>query len=316
MTTINAGIIVGGCIGAGLALLTYLLVGPGPSLATSVTRWETARTVAAREQDRVVARGDTSFTTRGRQRRFGPTGAALATLAVGLLRSKGVTFASSRQDLAITGQRLEQFVARKMSLGLIGFFAPVLLTGLALAAGASLSVAPPLLMSVLFSAAGFLHPDQQLRTKAEERRTAMREAIASYLDLVAMSLAGGRGIPEALPAAADIGSGWGFDLLADTIGRARYLNVPPWKALRDLGLDTGVPELVDLGAALLLVADDGGKVRRSLIARAASARQRQMAEAESSAAKADDSMQFALFVVFAGIFIFLLYPAVAVVVAL
>ncbi|WP_447645190.1 hypothetical protein [Nocardioides zeae] len=92
--------------------------------------------------------------------------------------------------------------------------------------------------------------------------------------------------------------------------------MPPWKALRDLGLDTGMPELVDLGSALLLVADDGGKVRRSLIARAASARQRQMAEAESSAAKADDSMQFALFVVFAGIFIFLLYPAVAVVVAL
>ena len=69
-------------------------------------------------------------------------------------------------------------------------------------------------------------------------------------------------------------------------------------------------ELQDLGGALLLVADDGAKVRASLTARASTQRRRQLAEAEGEAAKADQSIQMAQVVLAVGFVLFLGYPAV------
>jgi hypothetical protein len=71
-----------------------------------------------------------------------------------------------------------------------------------------------------------------------------------------------------------------------------------------------MPELQDLGGALQLVADDGAKVRASLTARAATARRRQLAEAEGEAAHADQSIEMAQVVLAIGFFLFLGFPAV------
>jgi tight adherence protein C len=131
-----------------------------------------------------------------------------------------------------------------------------------------------------------------------------------------MSLAGGRGIPEALPTSARIGTGWAFELLQDTLEHARYVGTSPWAALADLGERTGMSELTDLGGALLLVADDGAKVRASLTARASTQRRRQLAEAEGEADKADQSSEMAQVVLAVGFVLFLGYPAVVNVLAL
>ena len=156
----------------------------------------------------------------------------------------------------------------------------------------------------------FWVPDLSVAQAAEQRRHELRRALSCYLDLVAMSLAGGRGIPEALPTAARIGTGWAFELLQDTLDHARYVGTTPWAALADLGERTGMQELQDLGGALLLVADDGAKVRSSLTARASTQRRRQLAEAEGEAAKADQTIQMAQVVLAVGFFLFLGYPAV------
>jgi hypothetical protein len=71
-----------------------------------------------------------------------------------------------------------------------------------------------------------------------------------------------------------------------------------------------MPELQDLGGALLLVADDGAKVRASLSARAATMRRRQLAEAEGEAAKADQTIQLAQVVLAFAFFLFLCFPAI------
>ena len=47
----------------------------------------------------------------------------------------------------------------------------------------------------------FFLPDLALRQEAERRRRDFRHVVGSFLDLVAMNLAGGRGLPEALMAA-------------------------------------------------------------------------------------------------------------------
>ena len=126
-----------------------------------------------------------------------------------------------------------------------------------------------------------------------------------------MSLAGGRGIPEALPTCGpDRPRAGPSSCSADTIDRARYVGDTPWAALADLGERTGMQELQDLGGALMLVADDGAKVRASLTARASTQRRRQLAEAEGAAAKADQTIQMAQVVLAIGFFLFLGYPAV------
>ena len=157
----------------------------------------------------------------------------------------------------------------------------------------------------------FWLPDLSVAQAAEQRRHELRRALSCYLDLVAMSLAGGRGIPEALPTAARIGHGLGLRAApAPPSTTPACVGDTPWAALADLGERTGMQELQDLGGALLLVADDGAKVRSSLTARASTQRRRQLAEAEGAAAKADQSIQMAQVVLAVGFVLFLGYPAV------
>ena len=127
-----------------------------------------------------------------------------------------------------------------------------------------LPIVPTLLVAITGAAIGFVLPDLRVAERAATRRADLRRALGCYLDLVAMSLAGGRGIPEALPTAAAVGSGWAFELLGSTVATARSTGSTPWEALGRLGEETGLPELQDLGSALALVAHDGAKVRESL----------------------------------------------------
>ena len=205
---------------------------------------------------------------------------------------------------------IEQHVTSKVALGAAGLVGPGVLVGVLAMAGFRPGVAAPVLAGLLLSVVLFWIPDVSLSRAASARRFELRRALACYLDLVSMSLAGGRGIPEALPAAARIGRGWAFSLLQQTLDRARYVGVTPWVALSELGEKLDVPELQDLGGSLQLVADDGAKVRASLAARASTQRRRQLAETEGEAAKADQSIQMAQVVLAVGFFLFLGFPAV------
>ena len=129
-------------------------------------------------------------------------------------------------------------------------------------------------------------PTLQLRGNAKERRRDFRHVVSSFLDLVSMNLAGGRGVPEALQSAVSLSNGWGMVRIRETLQTARLQGVTPWAALGDLGEEMAVEELRDLAAALALVAEDGAKVRESLAARAVSMRQRELADAEGRAAAA------------------------------
>ena len=124
-----------------------------------------------------------------------------------------------------------------------------------------------------------------------------------------MNLAGGRGVPEALMAAGDIGGGWAMWRIRDALTNARITGQTPWQALGGLGEDVGVEELTDLSAALSLVAEDGAKVRESLTARAASLRRREIAELEGKAGQRSQSMLIAQMLLCVGFLLFILYPA-------
>ncbi len=180
------------------------------------------------------------------------------------LSARGVTLGQVRSDLSVLGRSMEGFLATTVVLGALGLVLGPTLIAMLLALGAGIGPALPvgigLICAIGFGAVPFL----TLRQEAGVRRRDFRHAVGSFLDLVAMNLAGGRGVPEALVAAAQVGGGWPFARIRDTLAFARLQGLTPWAALGRLGEELKIDELRDLSAALTLVADDGAKVRQSL----------------------------------------------------
>ena len=179
-------------------------------------------------------------------------------------------------------------------------------------AGLQLSPVIGIWLGVTLGVIFFLLPDLEIKQKATARRRDFRHAVGSFLDLVAMNLSGGRGVPEALMAAADVGTGWAFWQIRDTLAAARITGQTPWQALGGLGAETKIDELRDLGAALSLVAEDGAKVRESLAARAATIRARELADQQGQAGERSQSMLVAQLLLCAGFLLFLVFPVVGV----
>lgn len=226
------------------------------------------------------------------------------------LAQRGVSLRRVRTDLAVADRSLEEHIADKITWAGAGLLLPLAVWVIFASVGAAppltFTAAAALVAAIVFS----FNADLRVAQLARERRADLRRALACYLDLLAMSMAGGRGLPEALPTAARIGDGWAFGVLQSTIDHAQLVNDTPWKAFADLGEAYGISEMEDLGGALALVANDGAKVRTSLISRAATQRRRQLAEAESAVDRANQSIQFASIVLAVGFLVFLMYPAV------
>ncbi len=137
---------------------------------------------------------------------------------------------------------------------------------------------------------GWFAADRSLKTKAARARRDFQYALATYLDLVVALLVGGAGIDTALDDAARLGSGPAFRMLRSALSTAQEHREAPWRALGELGDRLTVPGLAELAASMTLAGEQGARVRESLIAKAASLRGRELAEAEAEAARASEAM--------------------------
>ena len=289
--------LAGALAGAGLFLFLLALVPRRASLTRQVATFDgphppLSRTPASERESRVGRR----------------LGRALAAFCA----EQGWEFPSLRANLSIVGRSFENFLATKVLLGLFGLLlGPVLLLLFGLA-GVRIPVVIPVWLGLAVGGVFFFLPDLEVKQQADARRRDFRHAIGAFLDLVSMNLSGGRGVPEALMAASEIGSGWALWRLRDALANARITGQTPWQALGALGQEVRVDELRDLAAALSLVADDGAKVRESLTARAASLRRRELADLEGRAGEKSQSMLVAQMLLCAGFLIFLTYPVVGV----
>jgi len=275
-----------------------LAVPPRHDLAAAVDRWDNARARASRIQ-KIGASQEQSLP----QRLIGRLAEQVGH------RSRDLT--RLHQDLAITGTRLEQHLTRILGLALAGLIGPIAVLALLETAGLRLPPLMGLAAGLLLGASMVPVVQRELQENASTRRAEFRRTLSIYLDLVAMSLQAGRGHAEALPAAAAIGTGTAFTTLQDAIDGARFSGITAWAALGRLGEQIGVPELTDLEGALALAADDGAKVKATLVARAGTLRAQRVADAEAQANQATESMKFALIVM---VFVFLtyeVYPAIA-----
>lgn len=220
-----------------------------------------------------------------------------------------------RADLAVTGRSPELLLGAKVSSALLGLLTPLALTAALSAAGLSLPVLIPLWISLTAAAVAFLLPDLRLRRAAATHRRAFRAAVGGFLDLVAMRMASGAGLAEALHDAAAVGTGSAFSAIRGALADARTDGLTPAQALGRLGEQLHLPDLVDAATRLRLVDASGAQAQVSLRAQAASLRDRELSDAQGRAGEQAQSMLVAQVVLALGFVLFLGYPAVAKVLA-
>ncbi len=221
---------------------------------------------------------------------------------------RGWELRSTRADLAILGRDYEAYLASKVLTPVVALaFTPVFVVLVMFAGGISLNI--PLWAGLAFAGLAFFFPDLQLRQAAAEARDDFRHVVGAFLDLVAMNLAGGRGVPEALMTASQVGASWPMLRIRESLANARIAGMTPWQALGVLGEEINVAELADLASALALVADDGAKVRQSLSARASSMRSREISAIEGRAGQNSQTMLIAQLSFCLGFLVFLIYPS-------
>jgi tight adherence protein C len=295
-------LLAGALAGLGVLTLGLVLAPPRPSPAAALAQLDAAR--GRLHAERLAApTGDPGVPAEPvLLRRIGERVRAL-------LNAVGIELGGIRSDLSMLGRSLESHLAISLLAGLGGFLFPVVVEVVLSVFVPGLGVSS-LIIGVVVGLVCACVPTLVVRSKAEDRRRDFRHVVSSFLDLVAMNLAGGRGVPEALQSASEISDGWAMVRIREALSSARLHGVTPWAALGELGATVRVDELVDLGAALALVAEDGAKVRESLAARATSMRRRELSAVEGKAGEQSQSMLVAQILLCVGFLIFLAYPAV------
>lgn len=297
MTT--TALIAGALLGLGVFALIRALFPARPGLAARLSSMDAVRQGTGVSRVSLVTTDEEVSPLR---RRLGESAAAF-------YAARGWELRSTRADLALLAKSFEGFLAGKCLLAACGLLAaPILAAWLSLM-GWGLHLSVPLWSALLLAGVFFMLPDLQIKRDAAARRRDFRHAVGAFLDLVAMNLAGGRGVPEALMMASSLGEGWAMVRIRDALANARIIGITPWHALGQLGEEVDLDELRDLASALGLVAEDGAKVRQSLASRAETMRRRELAEVEGQAGERSQSMLVAQLLLCAGFLVFLSFPA-------
>lgn len=307
-STVTTAVVVGAIFGLGLYALVRALLPSRRGPVSAVARIDELR---ARGGLGGYAPPSSSAPPAGEQGagRLEALQARIGDRVAELYLQRGWEQRSLRADLALLDRSWEGFLANKVVLAALGLFFGPFVFSMAWLLGFGSSPVVPVWLALVFAAGFFFLPDLEVRRDAKAKRRDFRRVVAAYLDLVAMSLAGGRGLPEALKAAAEVSDGWALRRIQTALADARITGLTQWQALGRLGDEVGVDELKDLSTSLALVADDGAKVRASLSARAETMRHRELADIEGSAGEKSQSMLIAQLLLCMGFLIFLIFPA-------
>ena len=234
-------------------------------------------------------------------------GIAGLTLSASALMAGG----AKQQDLDVCGYSAAKWLSNRLTWAGLGS-APAFLIYLMTATGVW-SFVPVWLAALALPVglvAGWFYAVVDLRSSAERSRQAMRHAVAAYLELVTILMAGGAGPESAMYDAADVGEGIAFQHIRSALASAQVRREDPWIGLGRVGHELGVRELVELEATMRLAAG-GAKVKTSLVTKAVSIRERSLAQLESEAEAKSETMVLPVVLMFAGFMVLLGYPALA-----
>jgi len=172
---------------------------------------------------------------------------------------------------------------------------------------------PPFIVVILLCIAvpyiSWQVPVKQVATASQMRRSDMDLAVAVYLDLVNVLLAGGAGVETAMLAAAGAGDGFSFEQIRLALVRAQSSRGSYWDSLRELGERTGVESLEDVAHSVQLAGEHGARIRQSLAAKASALRSKNLARIEHEAEQRTEHMGLPIVLLFLGFILLVGYPA-------
>lgn len=209
------------------------------------------------------------------------------------------------RDLDLLQIPTAEHYGRKALFALIGLAAATLVPFLL-----GLGFALPLLVGLIAAVMGWMAPDFTVRETAKRRREDFAYAAVSYLRLVAISRAAGAGLISSLESAAGASGSWIFTRISQELRLAKLAGISAWDALDVLSQDIEVPELREVADIIRLADRSGAAVADSLMARAASLRDRLLTKEQTAANEATSSLGVPLAGLAVTFLIALLIPAV------
>lgn len=278
---IGPAMLTGAGFGLGVALVWYGLRPPRPALAAVLERLRRPQPALTRQQ-----------------RRYRMLASPLARLGLPTRRTS--------QDLALLERDVDTHLAEQTAAIALGALAPAVLAGLWGAGGLV-----PLWLAIGGGFAGYRWAVARVRAGATARRAEMVHVLSVVQDLVTTSLAGGAGVDEALDDAVAVCTGQAAERLRRTLRVARRSREPVAQALRRLGEQAGVNELVELAGAIGLAGSEGTRIRDALAAHAATTRARATASMEAAARSAGVRQSFPVLIIAVAYGLWLLFPALA-----
>jgi Flp pilus assembly protein TadB len=281
----------GGLIGFGVWLAVRAVAQPVVPLADAVS---TVRSYRPAAQEAPISRT-----------------AQLAPLAVRLLVALGQDPARRRSDLRVAERSVEQHAFVRVGVALAGVVAPIMMLTALAAAGVHLPVLAGIGFVAVGAALGIVHPEAHLREIASQRRRDGRRALAAYIDLVRVLIAGGSDPRAALVDAAQLGHGWLFAELRGALVAAVANRLSMWSALEDLGRDLELAELTELAATVQLVGTEGTDPVGALTAKAAALRAFELATTRAEMASASEEMTVPAVLIGFCFAAFIVYPALS-----
>lgn len=295
----------GALLGLGVYALVRVFVRPRPGVALMLSRIEGGQRSMTTHTATALELGG------GLEDRARSLVATLGDRLEVLAAERGWELGRVRADLSLMGRTRGGHLAVKVVTGGGLMLLAPFVWGWMRLLGVPLPASVPVFAAALLGLLGWFLPDLTLRQEAAARRRDFRRSVGVFLDLVAMNLAGGRGLPEALLAAATVGDHWTMVRIRQALANARLYGTTPWVALGELGEDIGLDELKELSGALSLAAEDGAKIRVSLSARAATMRRKELTQAEGEEGEKSQTMLVAQMLISTAFLVFLAFPAVA-----
>jgi Flp pilus assembly protein TadB len=219
-------------------------------------------------------------------------------------------------DLACLERNPERYALERLAAAVAGLFVPLLFSAVCAAGGVAVPPALILFSALVCGGGGFIVPRLLVRSEAARRRDDFRHGLSAYLDLVAILLAGGRGVESALWDAARTGSGWAFGIIRAGLETGVREGRSPWAALSEVAERLDLADLGQLTSSITLAGDSGAKVKASLTAKAASLRDHELAAAEAASERATEQMAGPVVMLLVAFLLFIGWPAVANVLAL
>ncbi|MFD8947687.1 type II secretion system F family protein [Streptomyces xanthophaeus] len=246
------------------------------------------------------------------ERRDNQANTLMEKAGVFLLRTVGEgTLRLPRQQLELVGRSPAAHLGRKLALALYGLLLPVLVVALANLAGYPFPVAIPAIAGLGLAVVFWLLPDLQLKQQATEAKEDFRYAVKAYLRLVQLERAADAAPTQALKRAAEVGEGWVFAKIRDTITRAELEGISPWEGLKRLSLELDVPELGAPADIIAIAGEEGAAVGDTLGAQAKSLSGALVTSAKAQANMASEKMVMPVAMLVLIMTVYIGYPAIS-----